>query len=125
VQAASVTLPGALFDVRYDSANLGPLGAPTLSGNEVRFSPSGYEARSADGQGEVLTPAIATLTLLPHAGVQLAGLAFTEQGSYRVDGRQSDVNVLGELAVVLAWPSSRPAATCRCKSARCPKSVPR
>jgi uncharacterized protein YfiM (DUF2279 family) len=104
VQAASVTLPGELFDVIYDKATLGPLGAPTLSGSQIGFSPSGYEARSADGQGEVLTPAVATLTLLPHAGVQLAGLAFTEQGSYRVDGRQSDVNVLGELAVAFAAP---------------------
>jgi hypothetical protein len=103
-QAASVTLPGVLFDVTYDSATLGPLGAPSLSGNLIRFSPSGYEARSADGQGEVLTPAIATLTLLPHADVQLAGLAYAEQGGYRVDGRQSDVNVLGELAVVFASP---------------------
>jgi hypothetical protein len=103
-QAASVTLPGALFDVAYDSAALGLLGAPSLSGNQIRFLPSSYEARSADGKGEVLTPALVTLNLLPHAGVQLAGLAFTEQGSYRVDGRQSDVNVLGELGVAFAAP---------------------
>ncbi len=101
-QANSVTLPGALFDVVYDSVALGVWGAPTLAGGQIRFSPAGYEARSVDGQGEVLTSARAALTLLPHAGVQLAGVVLGEQGPYRVDGRQSDVNVLGELAVVFA-----------------------
>jgi hypothetical protein len=104
VQAASITLPGTQFDVVYDDAALGLLGAPTLSGGQIRFAPAVYQARSADGQGEVLTSAIAALTLLPHAGVQLAGVVFAEQGAYRVDGRQSDVNVLGELAVAYAAP---------------------
>jgi hypothetical protein len=96
-QAAPTTLVGARFDVVYEPSSTGLLGAPRLDGDRIVFTPTGFRAESLDGFGEVINEQVFSLQLILHPGQALSALQLTEQGSYRLSGKQSDVSVSGEL----------------------------
>jgi PEP-CTERM motif len=98
--ASMVTLVGQDFDISYDTAALDALfGAPTLSGNTIRFAPSLFFAQSFSGDEVVTRTATTNLTLRLHAGRQWSNISLVEQGQYNLTGAQSFVEVGGQLRV--------------------------
>jgi hypothetical protein len=96
-QAATITVPGAGFDIAFDDTTLSQLGAPALGGTTISFSPLQFAAESRDGNGEVINEQTAVLWVLPHPGQRVSAVDFREQGTYELSGRQSDVAAWGEL----------------------------
>lgn len=96
--AAPVTLIGADFDVRFDSALTGLFGTPVLNGNTITLNPlPAFKVESLAGNGEFIVDQTFSLQLLMHAGKAVTSIDLSEQGNYTLSGRQSDVAAWGEL----------------------------
>lgn len=97
-QAALITLPGTQFDLSYDDTKLGLFGTPSLSGNTIFFTFSGFVAESLNGQGLVTkNSTVNGLVLTAHDGFHFGGFNLTEFGDYKLSGANSFVRVEGQL----------------------------
>jgi PEP-CTERM motif len=96
-QAVPTTVVGPNFDIIYDTALTGLFGAPTLSGNNVFFSPTNFKASSTGTQGIVITSSTIFFDIVPHTGVTVTGSSLTEQGDYFLIGSGSTVSVSGQI----------------------------
>lgn len=96
--SALVTLPGANFDVVYDSSLLGLFGTPALSGNVLFFTPPAFSATSLNGAGTQIQTSTINIDLVGKNGFRFGGLSLVERGDYRLDGAGSSVSVQGQLA---------------------------
>jgi hypothetical protein len=97
-QAELVTLTGADFDLTYDTTKLGLFGAPSLAGNSIFFTFSGFAAESLNGQGAVTrNSTISGLVLSARNGFQFGELVLVELGDYKLSGNGSRVDVQGRL----------------------------
>jgi len=96
--AALVTLTGTDFDLTYDTAKLGLFGVPTLAGNSLFFTFSGFVAESLNGAGVVSrNSTISGLVLTAKNGFQFGAFDLAEFGDYRLNGSGSTVQVNGQL----------------------------
>lgn len=96
--AALVTLTGTNFDLTYDDTKLGLFGTPTLSGNTLSFTFSGFLAHSLNGEGAVGTNStISGLVLTAKDGYQFGAFDLREFGDYTLSGEGSFVRVQGQL----------------------------
>jgi hypothetical protein len=96
--AELVTLSGTDFDLTYDTTKLGLFGAPSLAGNSIFFTFSGFAAESLNGQGAVTrNSTISGLVLTARNGFQFGELVLVEQGDYKLSGPGSQVDVQGRL----------------------------
>jgi hypothetical protein len=100
-QAAPVTLVGTDIDVTYDDAAgwLALYGTPTVTGNNILFTPSGFDAESLDGAGLQQTSSTLELRIDAHAGMSFVSLFVLERGDYKLDGAGSSVSVAGTLGI--------------------------
>lgn len=97
-QAELVTISGADFDLTYDTTQLGLFGAPSLVGNSIFFTFSGFVAESLNGQGAVTqNSTISGLVLTARNGFQFGELVLVELGDYKLSGAGSRVDVQGRL----------------------------
>lgn len=97
-QAALITVSGGSFDLTYDTTKLGLFGAPTLVGNSVFFSFSGFIAESLNGEGVVTqNSTVSGLVLTAKNGFQFGGFSLAEFGDYKLSGSESAVQVNGQL----------------------------
>ena len=100
-QAAQVTLVGTDIDVTYDdtAAWLALYGTPTVTGNNILLTPSGFDAESLDGAGLQQTSSTLDLRIDAHAGMAFVSLFVLERGDYKLNGTGSSVGVAGSLGV--------------------------
>lgn len=97
-QAALVTVSGTDFDLTYDTTKLGLFGVPTLAGNSIFFTFSGFVAESLNGAGVVTqNSTISGLVLTAKNGFQFGSFNLAEFGDYRLSGGGSTVQVNGQL----------------------------
>lgn len=97
-QAALVTVSGTDFDLTYDTTKLGLFGVPTLAGNSIFFTFSGFVAESLNGAGVVTqNSTISGLVLTAKNGFQFGAFDLAEFGDYRLNGSGSTVQVNGQL----------------------------
>ena len=98
VRAALVTLTGTHFDLTYDTTQLGLFGAPTLAGDSIFFTFSGFVAESLNGAGVVTqNSTIAGLVLQARNGFQFGAFNLAEFGDYKLAGSGSSVHIGGQL----------------------------
>jgi hypothetical protein len=96
--AALVTVSGTDFDLTYDTTKLGLFGVPTLVGNSIFFTFSGFVAESLNGAGVVTqNSTISGLVLTARNGFQFGAFDLAEFGDYRLNGSDSAVQVNGQL----------------------------
>ena len=96
--AALVTVTGTHFDLTYDDTKLGLFGAPTLVGDSLFFTFSGFAASSLDGAGTAVTNStVSGLVLTAKDGYQFGALSLAEFGDYILTGSGSVVQVQGQL----------------------------
>ncbi|RVU45124.1 hypothetical protein [Rubrivivax rivuli] len=97
-RAELVTISGTDFDLTYDTTKLGLFGAPSLAGNSIFFTFSGFVAESLNGQGAVTqNSTISGLVLTARNGFQFGELVLVELGDYKLSGAGSRVDVQGRL----------------------------
>ena len=97
-QAALVTVTGTDFDLTYDTTKLGLFGTPTLAGNSIFFTFSGFVAESLNGAGVVSqNSTVSGLVLTAKNGFQFGAFDLAELGDYRLNGSASSVQVNGQL----------------------------
>jgi hypothetical protein len=109
--ATLVTIPGVNFDITYDDAKLGAYGVPTLVGNIISFTPTGYVAQSLNGLPATLLDLEAqtiNLRITMHDLVRITSIAMSEGGDYIKHGSLSAVGVSGQTR---AWDLAQPAGT--------------
>jgi hypothetical protein len=95
VHADVVTLSGHQFDLRYDTAEVGLFGTPTLVGNTILFTPSAFSAQSLNGAGTFNVSSSLAIELVAHSGFRFGSLGIGEAGDYRLSGAGSSVGVSG------------------------------
>lgn len=93
--AALITVSGTDVDFTFDGSLLGLYGTPTVSGDDLFFSPAQFTSSSLNGSGMSSATATTFIDIQAHAGYTFGSLAFTEVGDYRLFGRNSTVNVDG------------------------------
>jgi hypothetical protein len=96
--AFDTTLSGTDFDVLYDSTRLDLFGSPSLSGDTIFFTPTGFSATSLNGAGSQLTHATIDFELAAKPGFNFAQLQVVERGDYQLSGMGSTVKVTGQLS---------------------------
>jgi len=83
--ALADTLTGTYVTYSFNSADLGFFGVASLSGDDLVFTPSSFEATSTNG-----TPGAAFqtlhITVSANSGYQLSAINLTESGSYTLSG---------------------------------------
>jgi hypothetical protein len=96
--ALAVTLTGTTVSYSFDNAELGLFGTASVSGDELVFTPSNFEATSVNGLPGF---AVSTLhvTVSANTGYQLSSFNLTEGGSYSQSGIAS-VDVTGVFGVL-------------------------
>lgn len=102
--AAFQTIPGTNFDLLYDDALypggvMGLFGVPTLSGNNVIFTPIGFDAQSVDGAGTVITNQTINFRLQAKNDFAFTEMVLFERGDYKLDGAGSSVDIDGQITV--------------------------
>ena len=90
-QAAPVNIDGVGFQISYDNAALGVLGAgPTsLVGNVLTLTPAGSPGLSANSTGPSSTAAAASFSFTADPGYAIAGFSLAAGGSYYYFGSAS------------------------------------
>lgn len=97
-QAALITVTGSFFDLTYDDTKLGLFGTPSVSGNNIFFTFSGFAAQSLNGQGVVTqNSTVSGLVLTARDGFSFGGFNLSEFGDYKLSGANSSVSVSGQL----------------------------
>ncbi|MFA5291556.1 MAG: hypothetical protein WC496_00825 [Phycisphaerae bacterium] len=79
-------------------SDFGLFGDPTLVGGDtLLFSPSGFIAKSLDGESNFITDKL-VFELIAYSGFRFQSISITEYGDYQISGNGS-VNVSGNLSV--------------------------
>jgi hypothetical protein len=98
VQAAQVTVTGDRFTIVYDNAASSLLGAPSIVGNFITFSPTDFFAEQVNAGIDFSRATFNfKLNLLPNS--QLDAVRFVNSGDYWSMGSGSNVNAAGQLRV--------------------------
>ncbi len=98
--ASLVTVSGTNVDFIYDDSLLGLYGTPTISGDNLFFSPTQFRSSSLNGAGMSSTSATTYIDIHAHDGYSFGSLALTEIGDYKLLGQNSFVNIGGEMLVI-------------------------
>jgi hypothetical protein len=97
--AAPVTLLGTTVDFSFDDALLGLFGQPTVTGDSLYFTPTGFEATALNGSGFDLVKQTANIKITAHEGYDFSSLALSERGDYLRVGNGAKVAVSGQIRV--------------------------
>lgn len=106
--ASLVTVSGSNVDFTYDDSLLGLYGTPTISGDNLFFSPTQFRSSSLNGVGMSSASATTFIDIHAHDGYSFGSLALTEIGDYKLLGKKSFVNIGGGM---LAIDKNNPPAT--------------
>jgi len=98
--ASLVTVSGANVDFIYDDSLIGLYGTPTISGDNLFFSPTQFRSSSLNGAGMSSTSATTFIDIHAHDGYSFGSLALTEIGDYKLLGQNSFVNIGGEMLAI-------------------------
>jgi hypothetical protein len=111
--ASLVTVSGTNVDFIYDDSLLGMYGTPTISGNNLFFSPTQFRSSSLNGTGMSSASATTFIDIHAHDGYSFGSMALTEFGDYKLLGQNSFVNISGEALAIDKNnpPSAGPLAT--------------
>jgi hypothetical protein len=104
-QAALVTLQGTDVDFVIEDSQAGLAiygGLPTVIGNALLFSPTGFRAESNNGAGTVSDAATIVFDIVARVGqIHLGRTSVTEVGDYFVTpGSQNSVNAVAQLGAI-------------------------
>lgn len=95
--AATVTSNGSFFSISYDDSYLGLFGAPTIVGNTIVWSPTGFSTQSL-GHGIKSKNSTFAVQVSSKPGYEISGFSLTESGSYAYHGNgKVGVSVTGTL----------------------------
>lgn len=88
--AQAITLVGTQVSYSFDSADLGLFGTASLSGDNLVFTPTIFEASTngSHGSGPIAYQTM-HITVSANTGYQLSSLSLTESGSYSLTGSAS------------------------------------
>ena len=96
--ASAGSLTGTYVTYIYDDAKLGLFNTPSLDGEDLVFTASGFEAQAQNG-GSMDTSWTLYVDVIANAGYQLSSFGLTESGSYQLQGSNDFVDVAGEFGV--------------------------
>jgi hypothetical protein len=96
--ALAVTLTGTTVSYSFDNAELGLFGTASVSGDELVFTPSNFEAVSANGVAGFAAWTV-HVTVNANSGYQLSSFNLAEGGSYSQSGI-AGVGVTGEFGAL-------------------------
>lgn len=94
--ASLVTVSGTNVDFTYDDSLLGLYDTPTISDDNLFFSPTQFRSVSLNGVGMSSTSATTFIDIHAHDGYSFGSVALTEFGDYKLLGRNSFVKNSGE-----------------------------
>lgn len=99
--AAPVTLAGLNVDFTFDDALMGLFGMPSVAGNTLFFTPTGFDAQSAGGTGSGFDLAKQTVNVRVTArdGYRFSTLNLAERGDYLLLGTGASVDVGGQVRI--------------------------
>jgi hypothetical protein len=97
--AASVTLSGTTVDFTFDDAMLGLFGPANVSGNNLYFTPTNFEAKSLNGAGFALTNDTMNIKVSAHSGWLFSSIGLVEKGDYLLLGSGSMADVAGQMRI--------------------------
>ncbi|WP_407277714.1 PEP-CTERM sorting domain-containing protein [Aromatoleum evansii] len=96
--AATVSLVGNGFSVSYDDTLNSLFGTPTLIGNLLSFSPSGFSVGSGGGRPALLD-AVLDFQVVAADGYRLDSVSLFEGGSYTIAGSDASFGIASVLNV--------------------------
>jgi hypothetical protein len=96
--ALADTLIGTTVSYSFDNAELGLFGTASLSGDQLVFTPTSFEAVSANGIPSFV-PWTVHVTVSANSGYQLSSFNLSEGGSYSLSGIAA-VGVTGEFGAL-------------------------
>ncbi len=96
--AATTTLTGTTVSYSFDNAELGLFGTASLSGDQLVFTPTSFDAVSSNGLPG-FTPGTVYVTVAANSGYQLSSFNLSEGGSYSLSGAAA-VGVTGEFGAL-------------------------
>lgn len=97
--AASVTLSGSTVNYTFDNSLLGLFGMPSVSGNELYFTPNNFAAQSSNGGGYTLTQSTINVQVSLKPGYTFSKVGLHESGDYLLLGAGSSADVAGQLRI--------------------------
>lgn len=95
--AASITLDGTNVSFTFDDTLLGLYGTPSVTGDTMYFTPTGFRAVSTNGAGTVINSSNMNIVITSNDGMELSYIAFQERGDYSLNGGGSSVDVSGQI----------------------------
>jgi len=105
--AMPVTYAGSTVDFSFDDALLGLFGTPTVSGNTLFFTPTGFSAKSLNGEGFAFANETMNIRVSAHDGFRFSEVDLAERGDYLLLGTGSTAEVAGQIRVFdVAHPAS-------------------
>jgi hypothetical protein len=102
--AVPVTLHGTHIDIVYDTTDLGLYGTPSLVGDLLSWTPSGFTAKRNGGPTSLTSTT--SVMIYAHTGFDIASLSFSEGGSYIKNSSTGGVAAAGTVNVAVQSPPS-------------------
>jgi hypothetical protein len=97
--AVPVTVSGTNYDFTYDDSLVGLFGQPTVSGDTLYFTPTGFKSQSSNGAGYVAATGTVNIVVTAHAGQSFGNVDLAERGDYLLLGSGSSADVTGQVRV--------------------------